>query len=239
MPEDNFEYIEAYLAEELSDERRSEFEQKLKTDADFAAEFALQKDTHQLLSLGKQIAYKEKLQLLDKEIRTPSRPFWVGWQVAAAAVVLFCSAVALWFWQPDRDPFQSAFSPYPDRLSMRQAPDKGLEQEGITAYNKGDFELAAKAFEQLSEEENASSAYLFYWGVALMGTGEYGRADSVFSTFPTNSLYFLPAEWYHALALGKLERKAEAQAILQNIARQEAHPYQASADKLLEAISKE
>ncbi len=227
------EYIEAYLADELSDEARRAFEQRLQTDPAFAAEFALHKDTHQLLVLGKQLAYKERLRALDAETSVSVRPLWWRWQAAAAVLLLLVAAAVLWLWQPGVGPYRAAFSPYPDRLSLRQDGSQAQVQPAMAAYQDRDFERAAARFEVLAEQDTGNTAYQFYWGVSLLGADQAARADAVLGAISPRSLYFQASQWYRALALGQQGRISEAQPILRGIAADSRHPYQEKAQLLL------
>ena len=225
------EYIRKYFEGTLSAEETLAFEELLKEDHTFAAEFEFEKNVKKAIILNKRKALKETFQAYEK----PGKSY--KWLFAAASIV---AIVGLFTWNSFFNTnFDSLYNEYYQTYPNTIAPT--VRGEGVTdlrtkaflAYDAGKFKTSLELFTKLYETSSEDYA-LFYKGVSLMELEKYREALEVFKN---NNLYINPtympfSKWYAALANLKLENKAAAISILEELAKTE-NPQKQAALKLL------
>jgi len=244
MTDQIFEHIEAYLEGTLSDKERLTFEKELAKDPKLKEEYLLQKDTHQLLNLHGQLAYKEKLKVLDKQIEAEGKtismrkPLWqANWfRVAAVFLVLVVSS---YFWinqQYNRDILlQSAFQPYDDVLTGRGS-DSPL-QMAMQAYNQGKYQEASEAFASILDEDPQNLDAIFYRGVSLLALGNGKEASPYLEQVANSAKYSESGRWYKVLACFETLDQDQCMHELGLLAGETGHPYQQKAEVLYEKLT--
>ncbi len=233
--------IENYLEGRLKAEERKDFEQRLSLDPELAEELRTHREIRVLLDLRKRKLYKEELQALDKSLKQEnsmrsSHSFdrLLGWGIGAAAAILI--VIGIWWLIPQKNPFQEAFSAYPDRITVR-AEGKSQLNQAMEAYNTGDFQEATSLLKPLYLQQPDDAALGFYLGVSQLGAGELDAAVDRLIKIPPSSLYHQAAQWYLALALGQQGKYLKAQELLKQIAAERAHAYAARAQELLDKVT--
>jgi len=229
--------IENYLEGRMNAEERTDFEQRLSLDPELAEELRTHREIRALLDLRKQKLYKKELQELDKalnqeENKRPSQSIYriLSWGIGAAAVILI--AFGIWWLLPQKNPFEKAFSAYPDRITVRAEGQSRLNQ-AMEAYNAGNFQQAASLLKPLYLQQPDDAALGFYLGVSQLGAGKPAAAIDPLTKIPAGSLYHQAAQWYLALALGQQDKDAQARQLLQQIAGDNNHAYAARAQEFL------
>lgn len=243
--QETFDYIEAYLAGELPDGEREAFERRMREDADFAGEVRLQQDTHQLLALHKQFAYKAHLQAIaeapeeeTEAAEAPVRPLrqvWV-WTLAAAIVLLVLSSYLGLSLRYDSSRLAAdATTPYDNLYTSRGDTSlPTLLQTAFDAYDTGNYALAANRFETLLQVDSTFAAARLYLGVSLLLSGQPDAAATYLCCTPEPLRE--PADWYLALTLLQQRKLDTARISLQAIAQNPDHAYQARAQQLLRRL---
>lgn len=251
MAQEMFERIESYLEGILSVEERLAFEKELGENAVLKEEYLLQKDTHALLNLHGQLAHKEKLKVLDREIELTAKtevkpeaktisikkPLWrETWFQMAAVVLLLISSSYFWINQQynQNQLLQSAFQPYDDILTGRGTPSP--MQAAMQAYNQGKHEEAVAGFTKILEEEPQNIDATFYLGVSLLASEKASEAEPYLEKAANSAKYSEPGRWYKTLAC--FERLEPDQCLheLGLLAGEEGHPYQEKAGDLYEKL---
>jgi len=231
-----FEHIQEYLEDALSGEQRQEFEAQLARDPSLQAEVNEYQDAARLLQLHQQVVYKQMLTDYDAELKAEPagkivQPLWGRLRYAVAAAVVLLILVGIWRGVAT-NPYQQAFEPYPDRLTMRSGPEAGSLANAMEAYNAAEYEKAIIAFSQLADSTQAGVS--FYKALSFLGTGKYPQAIHGLALISPEDPYYAQARWYLALALGLNEQVGEAQEILKLIAADVDHPHQDEAQALLD-----
>ncbi|MCI4668899.1 MAG: hypothetical protein MRZ79_12250 [Bacteroidia bacterium] len=235
MEDKTFERIEAYLSGELSQEAKTAFEANIQADPSLAEEVALQRDTHQLLALGNQLTYKDKLKAIDSEMRANAtvRPLFGNARMwLAAAAVLIAVSVLLWNLSiPGGNSYMNEFSAYPDLTSMRNDTLDDLKT-GMIAYSNEKYDIAESYLSKYLNENPDQGFVHFYLGNTYMALNQASKAVDEFRQVESPK-WKQPADWYLALALGASEQKEEAQQLLKRIASDNDHAYKEQAEELL------
>ncbi len=231
------EQIEAYLDNRLSPVARSRFEAQLAQNPDMQAELKLYQDTYEVLRLNRAATYKAELQNLEAERKSKVVAFpWTRWASLAAIVVVLLGLGYFLSRGINKDPYQAAFAPYPDRISMRGGEDDSLLQVSMQHYATGDFEEALTGLELLAQSRPEEAVLQFYLGSAYLGVGNPSAAIAPLRQVPIGSLYHSQAQWYLVLAFGQSQKVEESNKILRGILDNPSHPYHSDALNLREQI---
>ena len=243
---DAFELIEAYLAGDLAPQVRQSVEERIENDPQFAEEFRLQQDTHRLLALDRQRAYKTQLQTLDAELslsnpQPVSRPLWnQTWFKVAAAVVLLL--VPAWFFlqlqTESPSLFEESFQPYPDRVNLRSegVPVDSLLQDAMLAYDVENYPAAILYFRQILKQNPQHPHAGFYLGISLLANEQADEAVATLQEISPESPYSEATQWYLALAHLAAQDEASAKAQLERIQQDANNSYAERAGALLKDL---
>ncbi len=241
---DNLEYIDAFFIDELSAERKREFEQKIASDPVFAEEVAF------YLS-SKKVAFdegneeREKFKHLYKHGQPANqavkhepallRKLW-PWAAAAAVMAGVIFGLSIWF-KPVSSPTELAdayISKNLQVLSVTMGREDSL-QAGLRLFNEGRLEESLKQFEALILNDTTFIEAKKYAGIVSLRLGYYDKAIIYFSQFENIHLYVNPAKFYHALTLVKRNRpgdKQQAKILLENVVKNDLYGAKAAKDWL-------
>jgi tetratricopeptide (TPR) repeat protein len=215
--------IADYLYNDMSEQDRTVFEEKLKADKGLASEVKRQKDI--LNGIATRIKYEEAMadefideaNMIAKEVvsnrharasKTQStevikKTINIRYLLAAAAVVLILLVSGLMFINPTPEklyhnfykPFSAAN--FTERTSYSET---SLESNGIEEYTKGNYSEAIEILSRIKEEEELSAESNFILGLSYMANEDFMYAKEVFSDHP-NHYFHLQTEvnWYLGL----------------------------------------
>jgi tetratricopeptide (TPR) repeat protein len=226
---DNLEYIEAYFNEELSQEGRREFEQKIITDPVFAEEVAFYLSSKQVAAAA-MTKEKERLKEIyvqykqgkNADQRQPAllRKLW-PWAAAAAVLAGILFGLNVWF-KPD-SPMKLADKYMLENfqtLSVTMGKQDSL-QAGLSIYNEGRLEEALKQFETIVRNDTTFIEAKKYAGIVSLRLGQYDKAIDYFSQLEIyTGLYANPGKFYKALTLLKRNQPGDtdtARQLLQQV----------------------
>lgn len=230
----NIELIASYLEGELSDSGRRQFEERLKSDADFNAEFQLYQDTESLLGESASLLLKEKMQGMEQEVASEGQLKKITWlpYSAVAAVVLLLVVSFYWFSSPQslnsQEIIGEYFTSYPAanlRGSVKMEKPFNL---GLTAYIGKNYVEATQNFLAVSAEEDEYVEAQLYLGNAYMASGNYESAiiplRKVYES--GDSRFGEAASWYLALGYIGLNDRNSFDILARNIKNTPGHSYQ-------------
>lgn len=225
---DNLDYIESYFNEELTPEKKSEFEQRIIADPVFAEEIAFYVSSKQAIAAVAEeqrerfkevyTTYKQNVQ---KQQPSLLRKLW-PWAAAAAIVAGIIFGLTIWLRSPSlkelADKYvQENFQTLP--VTMGNKEDS--LQTGLRLYNEGRMEEALKQFENMVLNDTSIVEAIKYAGIVSLRLGEYDKAVKYFSQLENNtSLYINPGKFYHAITLLKRNRPGDmdtAKQLLQQV----------------------
>ncbi|XCF06327.1 hypothetical protein ABI125_00345 [Tamlana crocina] len=219
MDDQNYILFEAYLANELSAEEKLNFENRLKTDAEFNQSFQTFKELSSFLehNIGNEeasAAFQQNLKKISAEhfskntiaeevVKPKVRKLnFYKYAIAACVVLLFGVFVFNQFSTP-------TYSDYNDfgtiSLSVRGNQDE-LLKTAESAFNNKDFAKAEAAFAELLNSDNYNAELKLYRSISNIELNVFETADKLLNELRNgNSAYKNKATWY--LALSKLKQK--------------------------------
>lgn len=223
-----FNDIARYAEGEMTAEERSAFETALATDESLREQLALYRDVH--TSLQQQFSANEQRNQLQNTMQSLRGEFFAGASQPAAIIsfkrflrgAIAVAAVLIgvvFIWQPWKT---SLFDKYSD-TSMVAPAERGastdtLLQQAVTAFNKKEYGAAATALQQIQQQDSANSFVNFYYGVALLHTGQLREAKTIFAMlYLGQSAFKFEAAYFLALGFLKENDKAGCRVWLQKI----------------------
>ena len=215
------EYIETYFNEELSPERKKEFEQRIATDPVFAEEVAFYLSTKQVVVM-EMMEDRERFKEIYTEYKKGNRPERQKttlvrklWPWAAVAAVLAGIIFGWNAWYSSSSPkeladkfVQQNFQTLP--VTMGNKEDS--LQAGLHLFNEGRLEEALKQFESMGRNDESSVEAKKYAGIVSLRLGQYDKAINYFSQIENIQLYANPGKFYQALTLIKRNRPGDMEA---------------------------
>jgi tetratricopeptide (TPR) repeat protein len=235
--EEKEELIEKYFEKSLSAEEQVHFDQYLKTDPEFAAEVAFQKNVKEAIEANKRDDLKLRLKSYEQAAGTKRNfPTWY----AAAALLLF-SGVAFYFYtrEPDSEAlYEAYYQSYPNVIAptVRGENTEDIKNQAFYDYDNGDYEASLKLFSEIYEK-NKDDFALFYLSMSLLELGRHEEALASFDKFDLNKNNgFTPfVKWYKSLAYLKTDQKEKAIVLLESLSST-VNPQTEMAKKLLSEL---
>lgn len=247
-----YELIEQYLQGELKGEALANFEQQMQVDEELREEVQAQREVHELLGDTELAALDEKLTAIRgefeaAEIKTDKpeavkevklNPYRRLWLVAAAVLTLAIAYLGFFREQNLTGPelFTAYYEPYPaDVISRANPEDVTIVEKAILLYAEENY---AEAEFLLGVILDPDTRVYFYHGLCLLNQGEDEPAleKLTMAAIDDNSVYQMPAKWYAALLLLRLDKPDEARELLTLISQSASGKYQNLADELLEDL---
>lgn len=215
--ENKYNLIEQYLAGNLSEQERSDFEKEIRKSDDLRAEIQLHREIAEVTAGEKFNELRDVLKNTDANWKTDSsiRPggkivtFKMIIRAIAATAVLLLGTM---FWyvssvssiSSDRL-FSSNFEPYEMVLTQRSGGANSETENkwdyAISKYAAGDFEEAKNQFALLGKQEQEKHLPLLklYEGVSALAVGESDPAINAFQPLLSEPLLKEQARWYLGL----------------------------------------
>ncbi|OOV19668.1 hypothetical protein [Flavobacterium sp. LM4] len=211
MNEERYLLFDQYLLGEITVEERNSFEKEISENPEFAAEFRTFKEVQVQLEnkFGheqERKAFKENLSNIANKHFNKEKPKVVlmrPWYYAAAASVAIL--FGLFFFDYNQNPsFNDYNHPGQAHFTERSNTNVNLIQ-AEKAFNDRKFKEAIPFFEAVLKDKKTSEIQ-YYYGVSLVQTGQYKKAEGVFNELKSgNSVYKDKSLWN--LALLKLKQK--------------------------------
>ena len=230
--DDGLEALEAYSEGRMSGPESNEFEQRLRTEPDLAAQLARYRDTRKAI-----VQHNEDERVRHLLERTEVRQQnWTGpwWRWATAAAVIACLSAAAW-WLIGRTPglptlaeeFSVSESPLPVFMSAEGSTHMTMD-EAMQAYGSGDFATAVECLRQLPSSDTS----LFFTGLSQLRLGQDGTASLRVVFQRPDSPYCNRAGYHLLIQATRASDAVLAQHLWKAQAAVTGHPYRAQ----LEAI---
>ncbi len=248
--------IEDYLRGNLSEDDKRLFEDRLKTDPDFAEEFELTKRLENAIVNDEIDNFREKLKSIHKdlypepenEISDTKKLFNTAlkyWKIAAIIfIVLIPLTVIMYIMINDSrsnsEIFYKNYKRYPafckNRSTIEYVNDS-IFHECMNFYQGGDFTGAVGCLKDIVENDEKNICASFFLGISYIEITNYNRAINSFEYVvkSKDTLYSQQAEWYLALCFIKIGKTNDARSVLQKIINNDGF-YLDKAVKLLNEI---
>ena len=171
------------------------------------------------------------------------------WTAAAAIALLVFTAWSAWGYFHDQQP-ASLYAEYfaisetnEDYLAVRGTDEStvlGLSS-ALDAYQQQDYQQSLALFQSLREDHPFDGFILRYTAMSAMQVGDYYTAEQVLEqclTIDVSATDRIAAQWYLALVYLQLDRQADGQGLLQELAESGNGRYASQAQQLLQELTK-
>ena len=227
MKEFDYDIISRYVDEEMSPAERMDFEQQMQREPELRKQvelyFEVTKSLQRRLHPAKEEAELRRTleQLRPQYFQTRSRVVPMAprkkWLMAVAATVVFLLALTIWApWNPD------LYRKYSD-VRMPGIEERGAEEDSLLRqaekeFNEKRFAESIPLFETYLAAEPDDAFVRFYYGIALMQSGQTGKSRREFDTlFTGNSAFRYEAAFFMALSYLKEKDRDRCREWLQRI----------------------
>ncbi|WP_375446692.1 hypothetical protein [uncultured Fibrella sp.] len=264
LSQEQFELIEAYLANELSAADAQAFEQEIAADAALQAEIETQRTfrmglhalaIEQRLQLARQRvrqAEKEVVQATPDRLEAPGKPFparnrtlsW-GYWAAAASIVLGLGIGVYWYQHQQQAPeLAYADTATADQLTKSlpadiRPADRQRIMNAIRGYKAGRYDEVIEQLKIPAADQRTGYYQSYFLGLSYLSANKPAKAIRPL----TESLGTLSvplrqkANWFLALSYLKNKEKEKALPILEKIRTDKAHPYHELAERIYAKVN--
>lgn len=213
----NFDRIERYLLNEMSEAEKEVFEAELQASA------KLRQETDELRTLvlaTEAGAFRQRLEETANAFHGKAQPkqLWVAWWMGIAASVMLVVALGWWY---------NSSQNKTDLFAEHSLPDPGLPTpmshnarydfyDAMVDYKAQKYELALSKWQALKNSDMAQDTLYFYLGSAHFALGQYDQAQDYFFTImrmPATN-YREKSAWYAALSAYRLNRKTQIDSLV-------------------------
>lgn len=234
-----FEFLEAYLDQELNAADQAELERDLQADESLQAELQRHQQTRALVQ---QMAIEEthaKVGQVFKQHQATQRRSSLRPLLRVAAIVALVLTVGLGYWlsQNTQSPMELAatyMEPFPDRLTTMGGEADDLAT-AMAAYNQGDYATALTAFLAIPDGHPQQTLIDLYTGIAALEQGDPATAENSLLKIIEDADYQEVGSWYLALSYLQQDAVEKARPLLQQLDAADAYRA-SSARELLQAL---
>ena len=222
MNEELYIRFEQYLADEMTPEEESDFEQLLESDSDVNEKFQIYKNWTNYLEHkfdSETEKFNQNLKSIATEHFSAKKETKViafkPWYYAVAATIVV--VIGMWMMMMQNDPSYSDFNQHETAVFVERSDSNENLKLAQEAFNKKDYKQAVAAFDKIQDFRKPELQY--FYAIALIETNDYTKAELFLDQLRGgNSVYKDKATWYLALSYLKQDKKAECKSILQQIA---------------------
>lgn len=218
-----------YFANQLTEDEQLLFDELLKNDMDFKAQFEFETDLKRVIKEYVNEDLKEKLVGYEKEISAKDKINTSKWRFKnwsiAASITLLIGLGWIGFKSlsgPDYDDlYQDNFEGYPNTVYTisRGDGDTSKERDAFAAYEAGEYDQAVAAFQELRSMGGTSHGD-FYQALSYLQLGKNAQAiDLLKNVILKDETFKAEANWYMALAYLNDSDKVNAVATLKRHVR--------------------
>lgn len=240
----NLETIENYVNGQLSEQERTQFDERLRTDPAIANELAfyvLSKQVAHQQAREQRMAELNELRQQNPRIGQRSVGTWTVYAVAASLVLLL--GLGWYFFRPATEPTLATnqlVDEYVTTHFMELPTTMGSETDslklGIDLFNKGKLDQATGVFQDVLTRKPDTDSALKYGGIASLRQGNYDKAIEQFQALSQRTdLIANPGTFYASLALlkrGQPIDKSRAKKLLEEVINKNLEG-KADAEKLI------
>jgi hypothetical protein len=222
MNEEMYIGFESYLANEMPADEKNLFEEKLKNDAQFREQFALYKETSELLShkfSSETSDFKNNLASISEDYFAEAeeretkvvnlRPWYYA--VAASMAIVFGTLIFTM-----NDPQYGDYSQHETAQFIERGDEDVNLKNAQDFFNDHQYQKAVLAFEKSSNLNSPELQY--FYAIALIETNSYAKAELTLNNLRNGtSVYKDKATWYLALSNLKQNKLDNCKALLKQI----------------------
>lgn len=233
MEPEEYQLIDRYLHNELSEAEHKAFENRLTSDDEFAAFVATYREVQQSLQAkadreAGENRLKDTLDDITSEhfkhdkksakIISMRAVYWA----AAASILLIISSIFII--RQNSTPTYNEYAHYEPLVLASRGDADQLKNSAAHAFNDQEYKQAASYLEELQQLQPNNPQIQIYWALSLIETEQYSKGDSLLQHVgQMESLYAQNARWYLALSYLKQNKIKACQAQLEKIKQGELH----------------
>ena len=235
-----YEAIEAYLSGNLKGTDLTDFEARLRSDSELAAQVLLFQDMDEALNDRpvlnfQKLVRSEGAAFIEKDQSEKATVRNIDWSrrylaIAAALLVAVLSITVLWNIRSvppssGKELFAQNFETYTLNQSIRSEETTGDSaiQLGIQQYQANDYQAAAATFQELAANADQDMVIAFCLGNAYLNqqAPPLDLAEQQFQKIirEGESIYVPRAKWFMALIFLEKEEIKQAESLLQEVAK--------------------
>lgn len=211
---------------------------KRKDDPLFEKELLLKSDMFAVYQSLEMEEGKRKLQVLEGYMKSNKNGTKKNSTYRGLIILMFIilAAILSYFiiFQKDNSSvlYASYYNPYPNVVSPIDR-NSTEERDAYQLYEAGEYSGAIVMFENALPDENQQ----FFYALSLIGDGQIEDARRAMTEISNStSRYRSPAEWYLAMCHLRLKDKASCINVLEEIEKNNNHPYRNQAKELREQL---
>ena len=236
------ELFDQYIYNELTEQKRINFENRLAQEEDFKQAFRLHKAIIEAAKeRGKNLELVQRLQQEVKEERKTKKLRNRGIFAAIATAAIFILALGAWFLMPSGPTVDEFLAEHHTLLSIPETRGLNDFEEIRKAYNAMDFEQATLLYEEAAISIDTLFSFHFSIAYAYQINGNPQKAqtllEALIKNYGEDPDKVIKAKWYKAMGLAKTKNWQGA--ILELKQLQDNKILSTKAITLLKAIKRE
>ena len=162
--------IEAYCKEQLSIAELSEFERELKSNPDLQEEVREMLTTLSALEEIRSEALKQRLSLLEGEVKVRKlipQPQWIRWAAAISIIAIAGYYIFEQYIKANPEEIYLAyFEPYPNVIDPGTRSGEEVSVNGLRQYDAGDYKSAFYSLKEVTEKNPQDLELTFYYDIS-------------------------------------------------------------------------
>lgn len=242
MEKEKDQLIQEYLDNMLLPDERSTFEKRLKSDIELAEEVQALRDVEMDLKAAGHESFKAEVKQWEQGYQKShhQRRFYSLIAIAASLVVVFLTGYFYMNQQPGTTEklYAMYFVPYEDMILTRGELSESESQlaNGMSAYNDGNYTLAAEMLGQYRINNTSDKAAALYLAISETELGRFTTAERNFKLAIEDVKFQQQSQWYLSLMYIKSKQTDNAVSQLQLIVANANHYKTKEALQLLDEI---
>ncbi|HSZ87068.1 MAG TPA: tetratricopeptide repeat protein [Puia sp.] len=223
---ENLDYIESYFKNELPAEEKTQFEQKIINDKNFAEEVAFYCSATQIIKNELNADKKNRFKEIYQQKNIPHQSKGIVrkiWTFSAAAAAIIAIVFGWHFFAKPVSTQQLAdeyIKQHFQTLGVSMSSRQDSIETGKSLYNDGKLPEALQQFEKSINTNGESFEAKEYAGIVSLKLKNYDKALAYFSQIENDTVFSNPSKMYKAITL--MERnnagdKEQAKELLQQI----------------------
>ncbi len=243
------EIIEKFISNELEGEKLDWFQDQLRNNKDFVAQYILHIDINAAIKEDDIMHLRKRLdEIYNSFVQTEQKVIKISRikQFSAAALILVLIGIAgLIFILKDKslsneELFADYYSPYETIINVRSADNEieKLISDAFELYEQKKYKEASIKFDEILTQDPDNTFINFYSAISDLEIGNVNVASKKFQSIinDRDNLFVQQSEWYLSLCHIKQNQTDEAVKILKRIIEREGY-YKKQAENLLAEIS--
>lgn len=212
ISQQEFESIEAYLSNELSNDDLLKFKNRLENDEKFASKV---EDIKTILVGIEAQTLKEQLNVFHEELMSEEKSAEapevkvraINWKRIAVAAVLIIGLGSFWLTNGNSNDrlYSEYFTPDPGLPTTMSSNDNYEFYEAMVDYKQGNYKTAIDKWEALRNSKPESDTLNYFIGVAHLAHKNEKNAISFLKTATENPEFALKDDAFHYLGLAHLK----------------------------------